>query len=181
MKKWKYFLLILVLLSSLAWLPTSPSQLLLKKLDQELANRQSEFPNAKYAILVDYNSNVFKKRLWIVDLETKEIILNSHVSHALLSGLIWPTKFSNIKESRISSKGVFKTLDSYESGYGSGEYKIGMRLQGLDKGINDNVLERNIVFHCSYGLWSSGCFMTWPKTNKEIIELTKNGSILIVN
>ncbi|MCD8518429.1 MAG: murein L,D-transpeptidase catalytic domain family protein, partial [Flavobacterium sp.] len=99
---------------------------------------------------------------------------------ALKSGIIFAGKFSNEVGSNLSCKGTFKTANVYESNYGKGQYKIGLRLIGLDKDINDHTLERNIVFHSSYGFWSSGCFMTPPKINKKIIDLTKNGSMLIV-
>lgn len=181
MKKFKTILIILFLSLTIIYLPTYPKQELLNKVETELQNYSSEFTNAEYAIIVDYDKPIIKRRLWVIDLKSKKVLINSHVSHALKSGILFASRFSNESGSNISSRGTFKTLNKYESQHGKGEYKIGMRLKGLEKGINNNVLDRNIVFHCSYGFWSSGCFMTWPKVNKAIIELTKNGSIMIVH
>ena len=177
MKKWIILLLFFIIIATIIWTPTSPSQLQLNKIESELIKYKTEFSNTKYAIVIDYNKPVFRKILWVIELKTKKIILNSHVSHAFKSGIIWATDFSNKIGSNESSQGVFKTLNSYPSTFGD----EGMRLKGLEKNINNNVLIRNIVFHRSYSPWSSGCFMTCPSTNKQIIRLTKNGSILIVN
>lgn len=163
------------------FIPTKPSEELYKRIDFELQRFNADFKTPEYAILIDYNKNVFSKRLWVIDLLTKKIVLNSHVSHAKKSGYFYATRFSNKVSSKISSKGVFITQGTYKSKHGKGIYQIGMRLKGLEKDINDQVFIRNIVFHTSNGLWSEGCFMTIPDVNKEIIDLTKNGNILIVN
>lgn len=162
-------------------LPTKPDDNIYESIENELIKYGTEFNKPEFAIIIDYNRPIFKKRLWIINLETKEIELNTHVSHAWNSGFIKAKIFSNKIGSRISSKGTFKTLNSYESNYGHGKYKLGMRIRGLEKGKNDNVLKRNIVFHPSWAFWSSGCFMSLPWINKEIIELTKDGNIVIVN
>jgi hypothetical protein len=154
---------------------------LLETTQKELSKYPSEFKNTKYAIIIDYDRAVWRKRLWVIDLSSKEIVLCSKVSHAWNSGILWPNKFSNTPQSKLSSIGTFKTLGTYESNYGKGIYKLGMRLQGLEQGKNDKVLQRNIVFHSSNSYWSAGCFMTPQKTNKKIIDLTKNGSILYVH
>ncbi len=173
--------ILLFIYAAVFFLPTSFDEQYFSEIDKEINNYSNDFDKPIYAIVIDYTKPVFKKRLWVVDIVTKETIINSHVSHAKKSGWIWANTFSNIIGSEISSKGVFKTLHSYESKHGKGKFKIGMRLKGLENGINNNVLKRNIVFHTSYGLWSAGCFMTSSKINKQIIDLTKNGSILIVN
>ena len=180
MKKWQVTISILALIGFIVWLPSSPNKELMDKIEVELQKHKHHFPNAKYAILIDYNQPIFRKRLWVVEIKTQKVLKNTHVSHAYKSGIIWASVFSNEKGSNISSKGTFKTLNSYESSFGKGIYKVGMRLKGLEKNINNHAFARNIVFHCSYGFWSSGCFMTLPWVNKEIIDLTKDGNILIV-
>lgn len=55
------------------------------------------------------------RRLWIIDTDSKEIILNSHVSQSYKTGLIYPRKFSNIPGSNLSSIGVFVTGISFNS------------------------------------------------------------------
>ncbi len=162
--------------------PNEPNPDLVQQMKSAWSRYPTEFSKLpKYGILIDYNLPVTKKRLWVIDLKTNEIKIHSRVSHARKSGWIWPTLFSNKPGSNLSCKGVFKTRNSYKSNYGSGKYQIGMRIKGLNKSLNDNALQRYIVFHSSLGLWSSGCFMTLPATNKAIIDLTKTGSIVYVN
>jgi len=180
MKKSYYLYAALFIYAIIFYLPCSFDKDNFNLIEKELKTHSKQFNKPKYAIVIDYSKPFFKKRLWVVDINSKETILNSHVSHAKNSGWFWATEFSNVVGSEYSSKGTFKTLNSYESKHGKGIYKIGMRIKGLNKGVNDNVLKRNIVFHTSYGFWSAGCFMTAPKTNKKIIDLTKNGHILIV-
>jgi len=174
------FIILLLLAGTVIFLlPTKLPKDAWSNLETELEKHKSTIDKQEIGIYIDYNKPVFKKRLWIVNLKTKEVILNSHVSHAWNSGFLKPTKFSNEVGSNTSCSGTFNTLNSYESQFGTGEYKIGMRIQGLDKNRNDNALKRNIVFHSSYSPWSSGCFMSTPKTNKKIIELTRNGCIVV--
>lgn len=169
-----------IIFLSIIWLPTKPSAALLEKMTHHKLLFSDQLNQAEYCILIDYNKAVFKKRLWVIDLQSNEIVIHSHVSHAGKSGLIWPSVFSNKPQSNLSSIGTFKTGNAYESTHGKGEYKIGMRIIGLEPGLNDNVLARNIVFHSSSGFWSAGCFMTQPRMNKAIIDLTKNGNMLYV-
>ncbi len=158
--------------------PTKPEQLV-QEAKNELIKHRNLVPKSEYAILIDYKKSILKKRLWVINLNTEEVIVNTHVSHARKSGLLWPDSFSNEVGSEFSCTGVFRTLQAYRSNYGKGENAIGMRVQGLES-TNNNAFTRNIVFHPSYGLYSKGCFMTLPKINKEIIELTKGGSLVYV-
>ena len=179
-KKLIYIVLALVIFVIYCFVPTSPNKALITKLDQIREQYSHENFTNSYSILIDYHQPIFKKRLWVIDFKTREVMINSHVSHAKKSGLIYASEFSNVPNSKKSSIGLFKTQGTYESNYGKGEYKIGMRIKGLES-HNNKVHSRNIVFHPSYGLWSEGCFMTFPKTNKKIIELTKGGSMVFVN
>lgn len=180
--KYRYYLLLasVFLLLGIIFLPTNPPRKTQNEIIIQLEKHKEDFKLAKYAIIIDYSKPIYKKRLWIIEITTEKVVGNYHVSHALKSGLFYATKFSNEVGSKLSCKGTFKTSNIYESKYGKGKYKIGMRITGLDENINDHAFERNIVFHSSYGFWSSGCFMTPPKINKKIIDLTKDGSLLIV-
>jgi len=140
---------------------------------------RATFSKNRYAVLIDYSRPVFQKRLWLVDTKTKKVLLNCHVSHAKNTGFFWPNKYANKSGSELSCTGVFKTLHKYESNYGQGIYKLGLRLQGLDTS-NNNTLKRNIVFHPSFPWWSKGCFMTNEKNNKFIIDKISNGSLVLV-
>lgn len=180
----KNYLIILIIIIAciiiVIFIPTSPPKNINSHIHEQLEIHSSELKDAKYSIVIDYSKPIFVKRLWIIELQSMKVISNYHISHARNSGIIYASRFSNKIGSNLSCKGNFKTLNTYKSQYGKGIYQIGMRLKGLDAGINDNTFERNIVFHTSYSPWSSGCFMTFPKINKKIVELTKEGNLLIV-
>lgn len=177
----KYLLYSIIIFTIYCFLPTTPGDNFINKVVEIRKEYNYENFSKNYSILIDYNKPIFKKRLWVIVNRTNEVVLNSFVSQAKNSGLLFASDFSNVPNSKKSSIGVFKTLGTFESKYGKGKYKLGMQIKGLEKGINDNVTKRNIVFHPSYGLWSEGCFMTSPKTNKKLIDLTNNGSLLVVN
>jgi hypothetical protein len=91
---------------------------------------------------------------------------------------MYPTDFSNVSGTNKSSKGAFITKGTYNGGFG-----YSMVIRGLDRGINDNVESRKIIFHSTKKMktsWSNGCFATPEETNKTIIELTKNGRLVYV-
>ena len=154
------------------------------RLDPSLKDRAESsfaryFPSAKrpgYIILIDYDLPVYKNRLWVIDSKTGAIMIKSHVSHALKSGLVYADDFSNTPDSQKSCTGVFATGEKY-----SGFFGYSMRIDGLEKGVNDKARERAIVFHPHLSPWSKGCFMTFPWTNRELIDLTSNNAMVFVN
>ena len=55
-----------------------------------------------------------------------------------------------------------------------GGFGYSMIIKGLDKGVNDNVESRKIIFHSTEKMsnpWSNGCFATPSDINKKIIDL----------
>jgi hypothetical protein len=154
-----------------------------EELQVQMRPFDTQIKQKDYAIFIDYTKPVFKKRLWVIDLKTKNVVLNCHVAHAYKSGKIWPTKFSNVISSNISSKGSFITGFDYEGNYGHA-----MKIHGLEK-ENNNVFDRTIVFHPAarylYGIalpiWTNGCFATSRLNMDKIIKFTQNGSFIYVS
>ena len=132
-----------------------------------------------FVIIIDYRRSILQKRLFVLDMKSGKNIIESRVAHAIKSGLMYPTKYSNQIGSNTSSKGVFmtqKTTISPKFGYA-------MLIEGLDKGINNNALKREIIFHSDKNMstkWSFGCFATPEEINKKLIDLTKNGCLVVV-
>lgn len=147
----------------------------------KLAHEASEmYPvaNGRYVTIIDYSLSILSDRLYVVDMKSNEIILRSPVSHAFNSGLLHAGEFSNAKGSEKSCVGAFRTQESY-----SGRFGYAMRVQGLQKGVNDNARRRAIVFH-TYKVWpvySQGCFVTPKDVNARLIDLIKNGSLVYVH
>lgn len=92
--------------------------------------------------VIDYSRPSSEKRLWVFDLKSKELVYEELVAHGQGSGANLPTRFSNENESHQTSLGLFVTSTTYV-----GRNGYSLRLDGLDKGVNDRARERAIVMH----------------------------------
>jgi L,D-transpeptidase catalytic domain len=98
--------------------------------------------NKEFLTIVDFSLPSTSKRLWIIDTAENKIIFNSLVAHGKNSGLNYATSFSNDSESNKSSLGFFATGETY-----IGKHGLSLKLDGLEKGVNDKARERAIVVH----------------------------------
>lgn len=98
--------------------------------------------------IIDYTKPSTERRLWVVNLKNGKILFNTLVAHGKNSGALTPTSFSNQPGSLKSSFGVFLTDKPYIGGVG-----YALRLIGLERGVNDNAYQRDIVVH---GAWYAG-------------------------
>ena len=92
--------------------------------------------------VIDYSKPSSEKRLWVFDLKSRELIYEELVAHGQGSGANIATQFSNEDESHRTSLGLFKTDTTYV-----GKNGYSLRLDGLDRGINDRARDRAIVMH----------------------------------
>jgi len=92
--------------------------------------------------VIDYSKPSTQKRLWVFDLDRRELLYEELVSHGVNSGDNLATRFSNRPESRQSSLGLFVTGETYV-----GKNGYSLRLDGLEPGVNDRARERAIVMH----------------------------------
>jgi len=137
--------------------------------------------------IIDYGLPSGKKRLWVFDLDTEELLFHEWVAHGVNSGMVEAKKFSNRLGSRQSSLGAFVTTETYAGGHG-----YSLKLAGLDPGLNDRAMRRRIVMHGAdyvgaqvvkeYGRLgrSWGCPAVRPKITRALIDTLKNGSVLYV-
>jgi len=144
-----------------------------------------EVHNKKVITIVDFTLPSDKKRLWVVNPQTSKVLLNLHTAQGKNSGLKYATHFSNTPGSDASSLGAYVTANVY-----NGKHGESMRLQGLEKGINNNAMRRAIVIHSAKYVTpgyikradragrSWGCFALNPSKTKELINLTRGGSVL---
>ncbi|HEV2843423.1 MAG TPA: murein L,D-transpeptidase catalytic domain family protein [Thermoanaerobaculia bacterium] len=95
--------------------------------------------------IIDYSLPSTQPRLWVLDLARGEVLFHELVAHGAGTGENYATRFSNVKDSRQTSLGLFLTGGTYEGGNG-----YSLKLKGLDQGINDRAEERHIVMH---GAW----------------------------
>ena len=92
--------------------------------------------------VIDFSRPSTQKRLWVYDLRSRALLFHEHVAHGRGSGANMASAFSNVPESNQSSLGLFRTGEAY-----IGKHGLSLRLDGLERGINDNARERAIVIH----------------------------------
>ena len=144
--------------------------------------------SAKVLSIADFNMSSKRKRLWIVDLDKKEVLLNTWVSHGRGSGGDMATKFSNTHSSHQSSLGFYVTGEVYH-----GKHGRSLRLDGMDKGYNNRARERAIVIHGAdyvsaqaikslnrLGL-SHGCPAVPSNLSNQIIDIVKDKTVLYIH
>lgn len=133
--------------------------------------------------ICDFSQCSNKKRLYVLDLNKGKILFNTYVAHGRNSGSDFATNFSNDNNSNESCLGFMITAETYK-----GDNGYSMRLDGLEKGFNDNVRSRAIVMHGSYYVGndralngtmmgrSFGCPAVPASEVKKIINCIKGGS-----
>lgn len=92
--------------------------------------------------LVDFSLSSNVKRLWVIDLSTNTILYNSLVAHGRNTGEEYANSFSNANSSYKSSLGFYLTGEVYR-----GKHGMSLKLDGLEKGVNDNARQRGVVMH----------------------------------
>ena len=96
----------------------------------------------KTLTVIDYSKPSTERRLWVFDLKSRELVYEELVAHGQGSGANMATQFSNEDESHQTSLGLFVTRDTYV-----GKNGYSLRLDGLDRGVNDRARDRAIVMH----------------------------------
>lgn len=92
--------------------------------------------------IIDFSISSRLERMWIIDLNTLQIIHHCLVAHGHNSGEEFASRFSNSPASHESSLGFYVTGGVYTGANG-----LSMILEGMEKGINDNARAREIVMH----------------------------------
>lgn len=137
--------------------------------------------------LIDFSLSSNTKRLWVIDLTSNTILLNSLVAHGRNTGEEFASAFSNLNSSFKSSLGFYATGEIYQ-----GKHGASLRLDGLENGVNDNARERGVVMHGADYVSESfirdhkrlgrsqGCPAVPVELTNEIIQLIKDKSCLYI-
>lgn len=153
----------------------------------ERLKEQGVILNDHIISIADFSLPSTEKRLYVVDLKNYQVLYRTYVAHGRNSGTVMANSFSNRSSSFKSSLGFYKTLDTY-----NGKHGYSLRLQGLERGVNDNAYERAIVMHgadyvnpayiprLGYIGRSLGCPAVMSKEAKPIINTIKNGTCLFI-
>lgn len=92
--------------------------------------------------VIDFRMSSTEKRMWIIDVATNKVLYHSLVAHGKNSGWDFAKTFSNTRNSNMSSIGFYLVGEKY-----FGKYGLSLRLDGVEKGFNDNARSRAIVMH----------------------------------
>ncbi len=137
--------------------------------------------------VIDFTLPSTEKRLYVIDLKNKKLLHHSVVAHGRNTGENYATNFSNRHGSFQSSLGFYVTAETYQGGNG-----YSLRLDGLEKGINDQARARAIVMHgadyCDVNLAKSmgrlgrsyGCPALPREINAAVINTIKGGSMMYI-
>lgn len=135
--------------------------------------------------IIDYSKPSNHKRLWVLDLRRRKLLFREWVAHGSRTGGRWAKRFSNRRQSRQTSLGVFLTSRTYR-----GKHGYSLRLKGLERGFNHHAKVRAIVMH---GAWymsprfirkhkragrSWGCPAVRKRVSRRLIRRIRNGTIV---
>ncbi len=153
----------------------------------EYLKAEGKLDNESILSIVDFSLPSSQKRLFVLDMENGRLLYQTFVAHGRNSGKEYAKQFSNQPESFKSSLGFYVTRNTY-----FGQHGFSLRLEGEEKGINDNAMKRAIVMHSAdyvdkklissqgYIGRSLGCPALPKEVYKPIISKIKDGSCLFV-
>jgi L,D-transpeptidase catalytic domain len=148
---------------------------------------KNKISKQQYLTICDFSQPSDQKRLYMIDVENEELVINTYVAHGRNSGSNLATRFSNKPESLQSSLGFYITRNTY-----TGKHGLSLRLEGVDPGYNDKAMERAIVIHgaayvdpsrAKAGVMmgrSWGCPAVPEKESALIISTIQNGTCLFI-
>ena len=126
-----------------------------------------------YVVNVDFSKPATDKRLQVINAETGKVVYESEVAQGSGKG------FGNTPGGHQSSLGTFQATQEY-----NGKHGQSLKVQGIDKGVNDNAEARDVVVHGADYIGngktghSFGCFAVPTANAPKLINLIKNGTII---
>lgn len=136
--------------------------------------------------IIDYTKPSTERRLWVFDLIHTRVLFEELAAHGKNSGENLALRFSNAPNSLMTSLGTFLAGPTY-----MGKHGLSLRLEGLEKGINDNSMARAIVLHGADYVSEAaarakgrigrswGCPAVRPEISRRLIETLQGGSVVL--
>jgi len=137
--------------------------------------------------ICDFSQPSSNQRLYVIDVRNRRMLYRTFVAHGINSGSVFASSFSNQMESCKSSLGFYVTTGTY-----TGINGLSLRIEGVDKGFNDNASRRSIVIHGAsyvslrilhkYGVMGTtyGCPAIPAEMSSQIIPVVKHGSCFFI-
>jgi hypothetical protein len=150
-------------------------------------SEKGKIANGSVISIADFSQPSTNKRLYVIDLKNYRVLFNTWVAHGRNSGKVMASSLSNLPSSFKSSPGFYVTGNTYNGAHG-----YSLRLEGVEKGINDNAFERAIVIHGAdyvnpalakaqgYIGRSLGCPAVPAQLSAPIIRTIKDGTCLFI-
>jgi hypothetical protein len=148
---------------------------------------EGKLVNDRYLTIVDFTQHSSNKRLYVIDMESLDVVHKTYCAHGKNTGGAKAAYFSNKSGSLQSSLGFFLTSETY-----SGKFDYALRLDGLES-TNNKARERGIVMHgAEYATESFlsrndnvlgrsyGCPAVPMNEARTVIDLIKEGSCLYI-
>ena len=141
----------------------------------------------KYLTVIDFTKYCNHKRMWVIDMHTKQVVFNELVAHGAKSGDTYAKYFSNTHSSNKSSLGFYTTGGLY-----NGSNNLSLKLNGLEKNFNSNAFARGIVIHGANYVnekivsnkqrigRSYGCPAVSQEINEVLVNTIKGGNCLFI-
>ncbi len=128
-----------------------------------------------------------EKRLFIIDLDSRKLLLRTWVAHGKNSGDLYCTTVSNVSGSLQTSKGLYRVGQKIISP----KHGDALLLHGLDAGVNSAAQQREIIIHAANYVGadfiaqhgrlgrSFGCPAVAPEVMPKVMDLLE-GQLLYV-
>jgi len=153
---------------------------------EKLITEGADINNSVISI-IDFSLPSSRKRLFILDMHHYKLLFNTLVAHGRNTGKEVANSFSNKEMSYKSSPGFYITKETYQ-----GKNGYSLKLEGIERGINDNAYDRGIVFHGAdyvsqslvnaqgYIGRSQGCPAIPENVTYPVINTIKEGTLVFI-
>lgn len=147
--------------------------------------QEGKLGTKKLISIIDFTKPSSEKRFYTIDLENLKVKFHEYVAHGKNTGWNTAESFSNVVHSNASSLGFYITAETY---VGSKGYSL--KLDGQDRGYNDNMRARAVVMHEAdyvseawikkYGRLgrSQGCPALPKEISKKVIDSIKHNTLI---
>ncbi|MBK8498207.1 MAG: murein L,D-transpeptidase catalytic domain family protein [Flavobacteriales bacterium] len=93
--------------------------------------------------IADMSQPSTAKRLYLIDLDKKQLVMRTWVAHGQGSGELMCSSFSNREGSHATSKGLYRVGAEITSP----KHGAALMLHGLDRGVNCQAESREVIMH----------------------------------